>query len=58
MSTHPTSEPTTDLSTDNTKNQLGEPISFTGVTYRSMGEGLPTQVWVTAREAGDLEHTA
>ena len=58
MSTQPTSEPTTDQSTDNIKNQLGELISFTGVTYRSMGEGLPTKVWVTAREAGDLEHTA
>ena len=58
MSTHPTSEPTTDQSTDTTKIQLGELISFTGVTYRSMGEGLPTKVLVTAREAGALEHTA
>lgn len=54
----PHQKPTTDQSTGNTKNQLGKSISFTGVAYKSMGEGSPTQVWVTAREAGGLEHTA
>ena len=27
-------------STNTTKVQLGEPVSFIGVTYRNMGEGL------------------
>ena len=38
----PDSEPTTDQSTNVTKVQLGEPMSFTGVTYRGMDERLLT----------------
>lgn len=32
------------------KIQLGEPVSFTGVTYRNMGEGLLTGAEVTQRQ--------
>ena len=35
-------EPRTDQSAHTTKVLLGEPISFIGVTYRNMGEGLLT----------------
>ena len=34
---------TRDQCTDTTKVQLGEPMSFIGVTYRSVGEGLLTE---------------
>jgi hypothetical protein len=36
-------EPTTDQSMNTTKVQLGDPMSFIGVTYRNMGEGLQEQ---------------
>lgn len=36
--THPNREPVSDHSTDTAKVQLGEPVSVTGVTRRSMGE--------------------
>lgn len=36
----PDRKPTTDQSTNTTKDQLGEPKSFIGVSYRNMGEGV------------------
>ena len=42
--------PTTDQSTDTTKVQLGKPMSFIGVTYRTMGEGLLTRAEMTQRQ--------
>jgi hypothetical protein len=37
----------TDQSTDNTKVKLGEPMSFTEIIYRDMGEGLVTGTEMT-----------
>lgn len=66
-------EPTADPSTDTTKVQLGELVSFIGVTQRNGGEGLltgtkkdskiaslwrPTPTQVTAHTSGNLELTA
>ena len=36
--THPDRDSSTDQSTDNTKFQLGEPMRFFGVTYRSSND--------------------
>lgn len=46
--------------------QLGEPMSFIGVTHGNMCESpemtqrqqRPTPAWVTGSQAGDLEHAA
>lgn len=38
-----------DRSTDTTKVQLGEPMSFIGVTHRNMGEGLLIGAEMTQR---------
>ena len=60
-------EPRTDQSAHTTEVLRGEPISFIGVTYRNMGEGLLTgaemtqgsciteahATWVTAQKAGE-----
>ena len=43
-------EPRTDQSAHTTKVLLGEPISFIGVTYRNMGEGLLTGAEMTQRQ--------
>ena len=60
----------TDQSKVTTKVQLGKPMSFIGIIYRNMGEGLlkeaemsqrhlhprsPPLAWVTAHKAGSLE---
>lgn len=37
----------TDQSTDTTNAQFGEPMSFIGITYKWMGEGLFTGAEVT-----------
>jgi hypothetical protein len=49
-------EPLRDQSTDATKVQLGEPVIFIGVTYRSRngetaGSPQPTPAWVTAHKS-------
>ena len=53
-------EPRTDQSAHTTKVLLGEPISFIGVTYRNMGEGLltgaemtpePTLTWMSGHKS-------
>lgn len=55
---NPDNEPTTDQSTDTAKVELGEPMVFTGVSSKNMGERLltgvktaillkPTSAWVT-----------
>lgn len=46
----PEREPTINQSVDTTKVQLGDPMSFTGITYRSMGEGLLRGVEKTLRQ--------
>ena len=43
-------EPRTDQSAHTTRVLLGEPISFIGVTYRNMGEGLVTGAEMTQRQ--------
>lgn len=43
----------TDQSRDTTKVELGEPMSFTGVIYRHMGEGLLTGAYMTQRQLHD-----
>ena len=43
-------EPRTDQSAHTTKVLLGEPISFIGVTYRNMSEGLLTGAEMTQRQ--------
>ena len=43
-------EPRTDQSAHTTKVLLDEPISFIGVTYRNMGEGLLTGAEMTQRQ--------
>ena len=51
--------PTTDQSTDTTKVQLGEPMSFIGVTYRNMGEELLIGTEMTQRQLhhqGPFQH--
>lgn len=40
----------TDESTDITKVQFGEPVSFVGVTYRNMGESLLIGGEITQRQ--------
>ena len=35
---------------DTVKVQLAEPVSFIGITYRSMGEGLLTRAEMTQRQ--------
>ena len=37
-------------STDTTKVQRGEPVSFTEDTYRNMGKGLLTEAEMTQRQ--------
>jgi len=55
----------TDQSLDTTKVQLGEPVSFIEVIYRSRNDSKtaaspkPTPVWVTVlKMLENLEHTA
>jgi hypothetical protein len=43
-------EPRTDQSAHTTKVLLGELISFIGVTYRNMGEGLLTGAEMTQKQ--------
>lgn len=45
----PEREPTINQSVDTTKVQLGDLMSFTGVTYRRMGEGLCRGAEMTLR---------
>lgn len=45
--THPDRESKADQNTDTTKVQLHEPMSFIGVLYGNMGEGLLTGVDMT-----------
>lgn len=40
----------TDQSTDITKVQFGEPVSFVGVTYKNMGESLLLGGEITQRQ--------
>lgn len=40
----------TDQSTDTSKAQLGKPMSFIDIIYRSMGEGLLTRREMTQRQ--------
>lgn len=47
--THPDREPTKDQSRDVTRVQLEETMSFTGVTYRNMGEASLTGAEMTQR---------
>lgn len=42
------SEMRTDQNTNSTKVQLGEPMSFTGVTYRNTGKGYLQYKWFSA----------
>lgn len=46
----PYMELTTEQSMETTEVQLGEPVSFTGVTYRNMGEELLTEAEMTNRQ--------
>jgi hypothetical protein len=46
----PNRDPTTDQSTNTTKVQLGEPMSFIGVASRNMGERLLTGAEMTQRQ--------
>ena len=41
-----------------TKAQLGEPVSFIGVTYRNMGEGLPQEQKCLKDRSITKSHTA
>lgn len=65
-------EPMTNQGTDITKFQHGEPVSFVGVTYVSVGEGFltgaemvhrqlhhnsPPQHWRQLTQSGNLEHS-
>jgi hypothetical protein len=47
----PDRDPMTDQSTGTTEVQLGEPMSFTVVTYRNMGERLHTGKVLTTAAA-------
>ena len=47
----PDKEPITDLRIDTIKVQIDEQISFIGVTYRNMGEGLLIGTEMTQRSA-------
>lgn len=50
--------PTADQSTDMTKVQLAEPMSFSMIIYKNMGKGLLTGAEVTQRQVGALpKHT-
>lgn len=59
----PVREPTTDQSMDDTKVQLGESMSFTGVTHRSRSDAGraaspgPTPSWVTAHKRWGTQST-
>ena len=46
----PDSEPTTEQSMDTSKVQLGEPVSFIGVSHRITDEGLLTGAEMTQRQ--------
>jgi hypothetical protein len=53
--------PTTDINVATSVVQLGEPMSFIGVTYRSINDSQtakPIPSWVTTQKAGNLEHAA
>lgn len=47
----PVKDPKTDQSMDVTKVQLGKPVMFLEVDYRSMGEGFLTGTEMTQRTA-------
>lgn len=53
----------TDQSTDTTKLQFGEPMSFIGVTSRSRNNSkiaepqIPHPAWVTVYKSGNVENT-